>query len=32
MHKWTWKCENTVGEKVECSAIKPYCGDGTKDI
>ena len=30
-HKWTWKCNNTLWEKVDCSATKPYCGDGVRD-
>ena len=30
-HKWTWKCNNTAWEWVDCSATKPYCGDGIKD-
>ena len=30
-HKWTWKCENTLWKTKECSATKPYCGDGVRD-
>ena len=30
-HKWTWGCENTLWSWVDCSAIKPYCGDGILD-
>ena len=26
-HKWTWSCQNTLWEKADCSATKPYCGD-----
>ena len=30
-HQWKWKCKNSIGSWVDCSAVKPYCGDGVKD-
>ena len=30
-HRWTWKCNNTLWQSTDCSAIKPYCGDWIKD-
>ena len=30
-HKWTWKCNDELGVWVDCSAIKPYCGDEIVD-
>jgi hypothetical protein len=30
-HRWTWKCNNSLGVWEECSATEPYCGDGIKD-
>ena len=30
-HIWTWSCENSLKKSVNCSATKPYCGDGIKD-
>ena len=30
-YTWTWRCENSLGSWVDCSAIKPYCWDGILD-
>ena len=30
-YTWTWRCNNVAWKHVDCSAKKPYCGDGILD-